>query len=88
MKKIVSVSFFLLAVSRFINLGKIPIFIDEQTYLRLGKTAIENPDALFLSLKFLVSSKSLTVPRIAVLQIFVGILQRKNDNLVIATSFF
>lgn len=54
MKKIVLACFFLLAVFRFTNLGEIPIFIDEQTYLSLGANIVKNPHEPFLSLKYLV----------------------------------
>ena len=43
---------FLIAL-RFLNLGKLPFFIDEQTYIKLGESA-QYPHNLFLSLKYLV----------------------------------
>ena len=54
MKIITVVSIALLIGFRFLNLTKIPIFIDEQTYLKLGEIAVNNKDDLFLSLKYLV----------------------------------
>src|SRR3989304_5006188 len=54
MKIITLVSIALLIGFRFLNLTKIPIFIDEQTYLKLGEIAVNNKDGLFLSLQYLV----------------------------------
>lgn len=54
MKIIAVASIALLIGFRFLNLTKIPIFIDEQTYLKLGEIAIHDNDSLFLSLKYLV----------------------------------
>jgi len=54
MRIVAVVSIILLTVLRFVNLTKIPIFIDEQTYLKLGEIAANNKESLFLSLKYLV----------------------------------
>lgn len=53
-KTVIILVFLILIVVRVINLGKIPIFIDEQTYLKLGKSFIQDPHTLFLSLNYLV----------------------------------
>lgn len=53
-KTVIILVFLILIIVRFINLGKIPIFIDEQTYLNLGRNFIQNPHTLFSSLKYLV----------------------------------
>ena len=54
MRIVAVVSIILLIVLRFVNLTKIPIFIDEQTYLKLGDIAVNDKDGLFLSVKYLV----------------------------------
>jgi len=47
MKIITIVSIALLIGFRFLNLTKIPIFIDEQTYLKLGEIAVNNKGSFF-----------------------------------------
>ena len=47
MRIVAVVSIILLIVLRFVNLTKIPIFIDEQTYLKLGEIAVNNKGSFF-----------------------------------------
>lgn len=49
----VAILFFLASI-RFVNLLNIPIFIDEQTYLKLGANSLRDSNQYFASLKYLV----------------------------------